>query len=259
MSTESNNNENIIEQREGWVFGRQPLLEALAAKKTVERIYLADESHGDIIQEIRDAAKGVCPVDLIPRAALDRYSNGIRHQGVAARLASVETIPLDHWLTQLTNGKPVTALMLDGIEDPGNLGAILRSAAVFGADGVIVGERHNAPLSPATAKASAGGMFHVPIVRAKHLNHAIDILKANGFWVFALAEESEQSIIDLELPERIVWVIGGEGSGVSQSLRKVCDAVTAIPSPGALKSLNASVAAAIALYTALTAREAPLE
>ncbi len=237
----------------GWVFGRHAILEALAAGRPVERIYLSDEAQGISVAELRKSAHGICDVDVVPRAALDRYAKGIHHQGVAARIAMVAPVPFTKWLAGVNKAEPMCVLLCDGIVDPGNLGAIIRSAVVLGAGAVLLGGKR-APLSPVVAKASAGCIFHIPIVVCDSETVAITDLKNAGFWVYATAEEATASLLDVALHERLVWVIGSEERGVSSSVRKVVDEIVAIPNAGKMPSLNASVAAAVVLFATMSAR-----
>ncbi len=243
-------------EREGWLFGRRAIIEALAAGRPVERIYLAQETSGAILAELRHAAAAICEVDLVPRAAIDRYARGVHHQGVAARVAMVSALKLADWLESTKSETNVQAILCDGIVDPGNLGAIIRSATVFGASAVLLGNKH-APLSATVAKTSAGCIFHMPIVICDNLGSALKDLKDAGYWVYATAEQAEESIIDVEIPARLIWAIGSEELGVSRVVTSLADKTVSIPTAGKTKSLNASVAAGVVLFTTLSARLIP--
>lgn len=239
--------------RAGWLFGKHAVIEALRAGEPVERIYLAEHLPPSVAEEIREASPTI-RIDSIPKEALERYARGIHHQGIAARIAVVPTVDYSDLMLELANVTTGTIVALDGIADPGNAGAIVRSAAAFGAQAVLLCNQ-SAPLSPAMAKSSAGGIFQVPIVRCEQLAVALRDLKNAGYFIYASAEEATDSLLDCTLPDRLVWVIGSEESGVSPSVRKVCDAIVRIPTTQNFRSLNASVATGILLYTISAARE----
>lgn len=243
----------MSEEHEGWIFGKHAVLEALAAGRPVERIYVSEDAREDALAPLRQAAADICSVTVSPRAALDRYAHGIRHQGVAARLAVVELVTFEEWFPANSNVESSQLVLIDSIEDPGNLGAIIRSAVVFGASAILVGSRR-APLSPTVARASAGNVFHIPIVKFVNAQSTITDLKNAGYWIYATAEESDVSILDVELPPKLVWVVGAEEHGVSAAIRKAADKVVSIPHSETARSLNASVAAGVVLFATFAAR-----
>jgi len=201
------------------------------------------------------ARKGIA-VRIVERAALDAAAQGGRHQGVVARLSGA--VARDVALEELVAGAsgPALLVVLDGIEDPQNLGAIARAAEAAGADGLIRQSRHAAPLGGAAMKASAGALADLPIATVVNLARALESLSALGVWTVGLAAEAPQSYdsVDLTLPTAIV--IGAEGSGLRRLVRERCEVLAAIPLHGRVESLNASVAAGVVLFEARRQRRA---
>lgn len=185
---------------------------------------------------------------------LDALSDGARHQGVVARVAARESgvDPLD-----LLAGKrqPAFLLLLDGVTDPHNLGACLRTADAMGADGVVVPKDRSAGLTPTAAKVASGAAETVPVVTVTNLVRAMETLKEAGVWLLGAAEEGSQSLLDVDLSGPIGWVLGAEGQGLRRLTREHCDALVRIPMFGSVASLNVSVAAALCLFETRRQRE----
>jgi 23S rRNA (guanosine2251-2'-O)-methyltransferase len=177
---------------------------------------------------------------------LDRRARGGVHQGVGAELAEFKYLELPDLLERI-DGKPFL-LVLDGVTDPQNLGALVRSAHALGAHGVVVPKDRAAGVTPAVTKAAAGALEHCPIVRVTNLSRALEEMKEAGIWTVALAAEGEQALGDIDLSTPIALVMGSEGSGVRPLVRKTCDHVARIPMYGNVGSLNVAAAGAIALY-----------
>ena len=197
-------------------------------------------------------------IDHVPRAAIDARATTRMHQGVIAETAAV---PARSWREGLQRardaGEPALFLALDGIEDPHNAGALVRSAEVFGAHAVLLPKRRGSPLSAAMAKAAAGALEHVIVDQVTNMDHALAECRGEGLWVVALAGDGDQPLDTCPLLEEpVVIVVGKEGPGVSALLRKRADAVVAIPTVGRVGSLNASVAGAIALWETARKRRA---
>ncbi len=239
------------------IAGRNPVIEALKAGRPINKI-LVDKnalSH-DIISEIlRLARDRRIPTEYVERHVLDRLIPSGKSQGAFAYTAEKEYATLDALLaiSKEKNEVPLY-LILDGIEDPQNLGAILRTAEAAGIHGVIVRSRRAVGLTPAVAKASAGAIEYVPVARVANISQAIETLKEHGIWVVGLdmAGKLEYTKVDFKLPTAIV--IGGEGKGLSELVRKRCDVVAFIPMKGKISSLNAAAAAAVVMYEALKQR-----
>ena len=241
------------------VYGVNPVLEALRAKR-VRAVRLAAVSRRTA--EIRRFAEesGV-PVVRVSPAALDRMAGGAAHQGVAADVAPPEAVSLDALIGGLR--RPALLLVLDGIEDPGNLGAILRSAEAAGVDGVIRQTRRAAPLGPVekasaglgpVEKASAGAASHVRIVSVVNIARAVAALRAAGVWAVGLEADGDDLFRDIDLTLPTAFVVGSEGRGLRRLVRERCDRVASIPMFGRVNSLNVSVAAGIALFEAVRQR-----
>lgn len=226
------------------VIGRIPVLEALRAGKRVARRLFVLQGARDL--ETILAAAGGLPVEECTREDLDGLAGDTMHQGVVLDATPLAVWALGDWLRQPV---PADALVvvLDGIEDPHNFGAIVRTASACGVSAVLFGKDRSAPLSAVAAKAAAGAMEHVALIQVTNIARALDGLKEAGFWVAALAEEAEQRLWDADLKGRIVLVLGNEGHGIRRLVREHCDFLLRIPLPGPIKTLNVSVSAAVAL------------
>jgi 23S rRNA (guanosine2251-2'-O)-methyltransferase len=238
------------------IMGRNPVREAIKKGASIERILVmkghTDGSVREILNGARDrriviieVAKQKLDELCLPFGYGDRTGN---HQGIVALLPEKEYCSIDDMLAYAAQkAEPPLLLLLDGIQDPHNLGAILRSAEAMGAHGVILPKRRSAPLNAAAAKASAGAIEYVRIARVANLTAAIEELKQKGLWI-AGAVMDGQPAEQADLKGPIAFVIGSEGEGVSRLIRKNCDFLLRIPMAGHIASLNASVAAGILLY-----------
>ncbi|WP_420457026.1 23S rRNA (guanosine(2251)-2'-O)-methyltransferase RlmB [Rubrivirga sp.] len=247
--------------------GRHPVRDALdLADGRIEKVYLQKGVHGSAIDGIRRAAKtaGV-PVQMVPRPKIDGLAPQAEHQGVVAVVAPVAYLDLDDLLSgiaptldEVREAKPVL-VALDEIEDPRNFGAILRSAVAAGAAGAIVPERRMAPLSAVAVKASAGTALQIAVARVANLTEALHQLKERGYWVVGLADDpapgvETATVWDYYWDRPVVIVVGNEGGGLRTGVRAACDVLASIPMRGPAESLNASVAAGIALFAAVRER-----
>lgn len=236
-----------------WVVGRNPVLEALTAGLPIKAGYVAEGSERD--DRLRDifkfAAEHSISLLQTTRAELDRLTGGAVHQGVALQLPSYQYAHPDDLLADALQDDAHRGLVvaLDGITDPHNLGAIIRSAAAFAAHGVIIPERRSASVTAVAWKASAGALARVPVARAVNLNRALQDYSKAGFTVVGLAGEGETDIAGVPgVDGPVLLVIGSEGDGLARLTRERCDLLARIPISSEVESLNASVAAAIALY-----------
>ncbi len=247
------------------IFGLIPVLEALrAGRRQIDQITIAEGSRHERVRELLDLAKQArVPVHRVPRINLDRsLANGENqnHQGVIARLAAARYRESDDLLDDLTSRissfDPPLALGLDGIEDPRNLGAILRTAECAGVHGVFIPERRAVGLNETVAKAAAGALEYVPVARVTNLVRLIEQLKERNIWVVGTAADGAVNYTewDWNLPTAIF--LGSEGSGLHRLVRENCDALVRIPVLGQLESLNVSVAAGVLLYEARRQRAA---
>jgi 23S rRNA (guanosine2251-2'-O)-methyltransferase len=237
--------------------GRNPVIEALRAGRPISRILIDRNAqlHGAAAQILQSAKSRGVPVELVDKQSIDRQSVTGSSQGVIAFAAAKDYVSLDD-LFRISQEKrePALYLVLDGIEDPHNLGAILRTAEATGVHGVVIRERRAVGLTPAAVKASAGAVEYIPVAMVTNISQAIIELKKNNVWVTGIDMAGDQgySQVDFNLPAAIV--IGGEGKGLSELARKRCDSIASIPMRGKVSSLNASVAAAVVMYEALRQR-----
>jgi len=224
--------------------GVHPVREALRAGRTFDRILIARGAGGSRLQEIIDLAREhSLTLRFEPREVLDRVSNGATHQGVVAVGAA-------HAYADIEQVLPGARLLvvLDGVEDPHNLGAIIRTAQAAGASAVIVPDRRAAGVTETVAKAAAGALEHLPVVRVGNVNQALEDLKRRGFWIYGLDERGDQLYTQADYAAPTVFVLGGEGRGLHELVKKHCDGLVRIPMAGAIASLNVSVAAGVVLF-----------
>lgn len=232
-----------------WVVGRNPVLEALEAGMPVKQAYVAEGAERD--DRLRDilkfAADKSLPMLQVTRAELDRATGGLAHQGVALQLPAFDyAVPQDVFADA---GEQGLVVALDGVTDPRNLGAIVRSAAAFGASGVVVPQRRSAHMNAAAWKTSAGAAARIPVAMATNLNRALEQASAMGFTVLGLAGEGDVPVSGVPGTDGpVLLVVGSEGAGLSRLVREHCDALVTIPITNQVESLNASVATSIALY-----------
>ena len=209
---------------------------------------------------MRLAKRNNVPVRFEERARLDQMAGTREHQGVFAMAASQGTVALEDLLALPVpqDGAKTSRLLvlLDGVEDPQNLGAIIRSALAAGAAGIVIPERRAAGLGDAAARASAGAVTHLPVARVTNLPRAMEELKSAGYWLVGLDERAERRYTDVDLTGLVGLVLGGEGKGLHQLVRERCDFLVSIPSGGPVPSLNVSVAAGIALFEVVRQRGA---
>ncbi|HEY1494152.1 MAG TPA: 23S rRNA (guanosine(2251)-2'-O)-methyltransferase RlmB, partial [Candidatus Solibacter sp.] len=223
--------------------GIHPVVEALRAGNPLERIVIAQGAGGPRLQEIIDLARQAkIPVRFEPRSAIDRLAGSSAHQGVvglgaARKYADLESVAECEML-----------VVLDGVEDPHNLGAIVRTAHAAGAGAVIVPERRAAGVTDVVAKAAAGALEHLPVVRVTNINRALEDLKERGMWIYGLDERGTESYDQIDYAKKSVLVLGGEGKGLHEQVRKHCDVLVRIPMAGQISSLNVSVAAGVVLF-----------
>ena len=235
-------NENAVE-------GRNAVIEAFRAGKTVDRLYVQDGLRDGPIQTIlREARKCDTRVELVSKERLNQMSDTGRHQGVIAMVASYSYAEVEDILERAREKhEPPFLFLLDGIEDPYNLGAIIRTANQAGAHGVIIGKNRAVGLTASVARTSAGALNYTPVAKVTNLSRTMEELKKEGLW-FVCADMGGETMYDLKLTGAIGLVIGNEGKGVSELVKKHCDFTASIPMKGEIDSLNASVAAGILAY-----------
>jgi 23S rRNA (guanosine2251-2'-O)-methyltransferase len=224
--------------------GIHPVAEALRAGRPLERVLVAKGAGGPRLQEIIDLARqGSIPLRFEPRPALDRLSGTAAHQGVVALGAAQKYRSLADVASEAR-----LLVFLDGVEDPHNLGAVIRTAHAAGADAVVIPERRAAGLTDVVAKAAAGALEHMPVVRVGNLNRALDEIKQSGYSVYGIDEKGTVDYDQVNYGSPAALVVGGEGKGLHEMVRKRCDAILRIPMAGKISSLNVSVAAGIVLF-----------
>ena len=233
--------------------GRNAVLELLKTDKTVEKILMEKGAQGTLGKIFAEARKKNIRVQFVDRAALDRESESGRHQGVIAFTTAYEYFDLEDLIAPAEQ-KDGLIVLCDGVEDVHNLGSILRVAECAGADGVVIPSVKGASVTEAVIRISAGAAEHIRVAKVPSVNYAVDELKKNGYWVYAL-EAGGECIYNADLTGRIALVVGGEDSGVRRLTREKCDGVLSIPLFGKVNSLNASVALGIGVYEVVRARE----
>ena len=239
--------------------GIHAVREALESGRALERIVIARGRHGDRLEEIVTKARerGV-PVRFEERAIVDRLAGTPQHQGVVAMAAAKHTLDLEDLLKIAPKGSSAPGLLvvLDGVEDPHNLGAVIRSALAAGASGIILPDRRAAGLNETVARAAAGALEHLPVARVVNIARAMEQLKEAGYWTVGLDERAERKHSDVDYKGAVAIVLGGEGAGLHELVRKRCDFLVSIPTTGPVRSLNVSVAAGVVLFEAVRQRQA---
>src|SRR5215472_1465676 len=237
--------------------GFHAVKEALEARRPIDRIAIAKGSQYTRIEEIvLLARKQNIPVRFEERGQLDRLANSKDHQGVVAVAAARAAATLEDILASANTGSGQKGLivLLDGVEDPHNLGAIVRTALAAGAHGVVIPERRAAGLTDTVARSSAGALAHLPVAKVTNLVRAMEELKEAGYWLVGLDEHGDKSYTEVDYTSSVGIVLGSEGQGLHELTRKRCDFVVSLPTSGPVKSLNVSVAGGIVLFEALRQR-----
>jgi 23S rRNA (guanosine2251-2'-O)-methyltransferase len=233
------------------IWGRHSAQAALESDRPIHRIWCTAEMRFQprFLQLLREAKAGGVLVEEVTWARLGQLTGGAVHQGIVLQVAAADTLDLDTLINGCRDlGEPPLLMALDGITDPHNLGAIVRSAEALGAHGLVLPQRRSAGLTGSVAKVAAGALEHLPVARVVNLNRSLDQLKQEGYRVVGLAGEGSVSLSEADLEGPLVIVTGSEGSGLSMLTRKHCDQLVRIPLRGSTPSLNASVATAMVLF-----------
>jgi len=238
--------------------GIHAVKEALEARRPIDRIEIAKGRQDTRVEEIVQLARkqGV-PVRFEDRGQLDRLANSKDHQGVVALAAARAAATLEDILAQANGAGPGQLgliVLLDGVEDPHNLGAIIRTTLAAGAHGVVIPERRAAGLTDTVARASAGALAHLPVAKVTNLVRTMEELKEAGYWLVGLDEAGDKNYTEVDYTSPVGIVLGSEGQGLHELTRKRCDFVVSLPTTGPVKSLNVSVAAGVVLFEALRQR-----
>ena len=240
--------------------GIHAVKEALEAQRPIDRIAIAKGRQDTRVEEnVQHASMQGVPVGFEDRGKLDRLANSKDHQGVVALAAARAAATLEDILANANSGKGQIGLivLLDGVEDPHNLGAIIRTALAAGAHGVVIPERRAAGLTDTVARSSAGALAHLPVAKVTNLARTMEELKEAGYWLVGLDEGGNKSYTEVDYTLPVGIVLGSEGQGLHELTRKRCDFVVSLPTTGPVKSLNVSVAAGVVLFEALRQRNAP--
>ncbi len=242
---------------EEWIAGKHSVLEALRSGHTINKILIADNSQASLTQPIVDEAKksGVL-VQFVDKRKLDQLVSHSQHQGVIAQAAAYEYVEIDDILAaaKVKNEDPFI-LILDEIEDPHNLGSILRTADCTGVHGVIIPKRRSVGLTATVSKVSAGAVEYVPVARVTNIAQTIELLKEQGVWIAGADGSAKQSVYQSNLNLPLALVIGNEGKGIGRLIKDKCDFLIKLPMRGHIQSLNASVAAGVLMYEAVRQRQ----
>ena len=230
------------------LFGRNAVLEAIkSGKRTINKIFISKTAHGSNISEIIKLAKmkGLV-LNNVPPEKLDKFEQE-NTQGIVAEVSAISYVELEDLINVVRNKKDGLLLLLDSIEDPHNLGAIIRNAVCFGVDGVIIPKWRSATINETVERTSAGAIEHIKIARVTNSSQTILKLKDNGCWILG-AENGNNKITDTKIPFPAVLVMGSEGFGIHQKIKEKCDIIITIPQKNTISSLNVSCASAVILY-----------
>ncbi len=240
-----------------YIYGRHPVNELLRGRpREVQKLYLATAGHAtDLADLARLAERHRIPVVVVPKHALDDLVGQVSHQGAAAEVRPFAYAEIEDLLAAASaRGEAPLLVALDQIQDPQNLGALVRSTLALGGHGVLFPKDRSAEVTPAVVKASAGATSHLPIVRVTNLRRTLEELKAAGVWVMGAVTEGGESLAHVDLKQPCVIVIGSEGHGLRRLTTETCDVLVRIPMGGSFASLNAAAAGAIILYEAARQR-----
>ena len=230
------------------IFGRNAIIEAIkSGNRTINKILISKTAHGSSISEIIKLAKikGIV-INNVPPEKLDKFKQE-NTQGVVAEVSAINYVEIEDLINIVKNKKDGLLLLLDSIEDPHNLGAIIRNAVCFGVDGIIIPKWRSATINETVERTSAGAIEHIQIARVTNSSQAILKLKDNGFWILG-AENGNNKITDTKIPFPAVLVMGSEGFGIHQKIKEKCDFIITIPQKNTISSLNVSCASAVILY-----------
>lgn len=225
------------------IYGRKPVLETIDAGLNIHKAYIMDQKTPIVAKIVDKLTKNNVPIKYVDKNFFENVD--MNHQGVMIEVDSYKYADL----SELKNANRL--ILLDKIEDPHNLGAIIRSAESFGFDGVIIPEHRSAKVTPTVYKTSAGAINNIKVVMVTNLNQTIENLKEKGFWIYGLAGEASENIAQTNLTGKVGLVVGNEGDGLSRLVRENCDVLVKIPMLGKVNSLNASVASALSMYEVL--------
>ena len=239
-----------MQNEEHYIYGRNPVQETLFEEPDkIEKIFVRDSLRKAQIKELLDeASTHKIPVSWVPGGKLYQMVGSVNDQGIVALLSPVTYLELQDWLSEIDKATNPAVLLLDEIEDPHNFGAIIRSAAGLGLDGIIIAKHRQAPVNATVFKTSAGAVNKIPIIRVVNLNQTILTLKEEGFWIAGLSGDGEHTIWDHTMDMPLGFIIGNEGEGIRRKTLEHCDFTLNVPMHAGVESLNASVSAALICY-----------
>ena len=237
-----------VMKKDSIIYGIHPVLEALQSGQSIQKVVLQKGKHTWAIDQIKaETEKKYTKLQFLPVEGFKKYDD-YSHQGVIAFLSPISFITIEELIDKHQIKDQVNYLLLDGVTDVRNLGAIVRNAESMNCDVVILPENNSATINETTIKASAGSIYNIPICKVRHLSDALMYLKSEGIQCIAITEKSQHNIYDYKLPEKMAFIIGDEGKGISKKILESCDLKLSIPLSGKTSSLNVSVATGIALY-----------
>ena len=233
-----------------WIYGRNTVRELIKNHKA-QQVVIIDRTNNDLVKLCKE---NHIKVRMVSKKDMIQLVGQVSHQGAACEIDGYDYASIDEILQDIHEGKQPCLLMLDGLEDPHNLGAILRTCDAVGVDGVIIGKKRSVGLTPTVAKVSTGAIDHIKVAQVTNLTRTLDDLKKKGFWAVACENENSQDYraVDYNMP--LVLVIGSEGFGISRLVKEHCDINVVLPMVGHVTSLNASVATAVLLYQVFQSR-----
>jgi 23S rRNA (guanosine2251-2'-O)-methyltransferase len=231
------------------IYGIHAILEAIESETNIEKVWLLKGNRGSLFQRLEQSLRqNNIPHSYVPKERLERFKNK-NHQGAIATISKIEFIEVEELIeSAFKNNDSPTFILLDGITDARNVGAILRSCAATGVNGLIIPQTGSAPINDDTIKTSAGGAFKVPISRVNHLKDAVYLLKSYKTQIIAVSEKSNENLFDLKIEKSAAIIMGSEDKGIQSSLLKICDSSIKLPMEKGVDSLNVSVACGIVLY-----------
>ena len=231
------------------IYGIHAILEAIESENNIEKVWMLKGNRGSLFQRLEQSLRqNNIPHSYVPKERLERFKNK-NHQGAIASMSKIKFIEVEELIeSAFKNNDSPTFILLDGITDARNVGAILRSCAATGVNGLIIPQTGSAPINDATIKTSAGGAFKVPISRVNHLKDAVYLLKSYKTQIIAVSEKSNENLFDLKIEKAAAIIMGSEDKGIQSSLLKICDSSIKLPMEKGVDSLNVSVACGIVLY-----------
>lgn len=243
-------------EKENQIFGIRAIIEAINAKKEVDKVFIQTDAHGELMQELlKVLKKNSINFSYVPVEKLNRLTPN-NHQGAVATIAPISFIALETLVDSVVeSGKTPLFLILDQLSDARNFGAIIRTAACTGVDGIIISKQGSAPVNGDTVKTSAGGVFNVPICKVDHIKDAIFYLQGSGIKTIAATEKTDNTIYDVSLQEGVAIIMGSEDRGINPSVLKIVDEKAKLPMVGTIESLNVSVACGAFLYETIRQRQ----